>query len=193
MQDAWRAYLELALGLTEASRKKAQEVAKELVGRGEATASQVQSFVDEMLSTSRANREGLVRLVRYEVDRALGAVGLATADEVAELTGRLRELERRLNEVGYGGPAPAAATRSAGADQPTRQPEAHPGVARPAGTKQVAKKSVAKKSVARKAGAKQAAATRTVATKPAATKSAAKQPAAKRSAASKRAVPKSAG
>ena len=35
MQDAWRAYLELAMGLTEAPRKKAQDAvrrARELLG-----------------------------------------------------------------------------------------------------------------------------------------------------------------
>ncbi|MGH3680800.1 MAG: phasin family protein, partial [Natronosporangium sp.] len=109
MQDAWRAYLELALGLTEASRKKAREVARELVGKGEATAAQAQSLVDDLISTSRTNREGLARLVRYEVDRALGAVGLATSDEVADLTTRLRDLERRLNESGTAAADPAGA------------------------------------------------------------------------------------
>ena len=38
MQDAWRAYLEMALGLTEAPRKKAQKAVGDLVDRGGATA-----------------------------------------------------------------------------------------------------------------------------------------------------------
>ncbi len=46
-----------------------------------------------------ANREALTKLVRFEVDRALGAVGLATADEVAELTRRVHDLERQLREA----------------------------------------------------------------------------------------------
>jgi polyhydroxyalkanoate synthesis regulator phasin len=136
MQDAWRAYLELAFGLTEASRKKAREVARELLGRGEATAAQVQSFVDDLLSTSRTNRDGLVRLVRYEVDRAFGAVGVATSDEVAELTARLRELERRLTE-----PGPVAATAPSGTG-PARKPMAK---------KAVPKKAVPEKAVPEKA------------------------------------------
>jgi polyhydroxyalkanoate synthesis regulator phasin len=145
MQDAWRAYLELAFGLTEASRKKAREVAKEVLGRGGATAAQVQAFVDDLVSTSRANREELARLVRYEVDRALGAVGLATAEEVADLTNRLRELERRLSETGA---ATAGTGRPAGG-QPAAAP--HP-VKPPAAKKAVAKKAVAKKVVAKRSG-----------------------------------------
>jgi polyhydroxyalkanoate synthesis regulator phasin len=154
MQDAWRAYLELAYGLTEASRKKAREVARDLLGRGEATAGQVQAFVDDLVSTSRSNREGLVRLVRYEVDRALGAVGLATVDQVAELTARMQDLERRL--TAETGPA-AAGTGAAAAAAAATATAAKPPVAK----KAVVKKAVAKKAVAKKAVAKKAVPTRT--------------------------------
>ncbi|MGW9198573.1 hypothetical protein [Micromonospora chersina] len=122
MQDAWRAYLELAMGLTEAPRKKAQDAVKRVVGQGGATAAQLQSLAEELVSTGLANQEALTKLVRFEVDRALGAVGLATADEVAELTRRVHDLERQLREAkATGGPeagAPhateAAAPRAAG-------------------------------------------------------------------------------
>jgi polyhydroxyalkanoate synthesis regulator phasin len=166
MQDAWRAYLELAFGLTEASRKKAREVAKEVLGRGGATAAQVQAFVDDLVSTSRANREELARLVRYEVDRALGAVGLATAEEVADLTNRLRELERRLSGPGAAaGTVPPAGGHAAAAPPPVKPPPAK---------KAVAKKAVAKKAVAKQPASKQPAqkraATSGAASRPAATK-----------------------
>jgi polyhydroxyalkanoate synthesis regulator phasin len=162
MQDAWRAYLELAFGLTEASRKKAREVAKEVLGRGGATAAQVQAFVDDLVSTSRANREELARLVRYEVDRALGAVGLATAEEMADLTNRLRELERRLSETG----ATGAGTVPPAGGQPAAAP---PPVKPPAAKKAVAKKAVAKKAVAKQPASKRTAASGT-ASRPAAAK-----------------------
>jgi polyhydroxyalkanoate synthesis regulator phasin len=96
MSDAWRAYLEMALGLTEVPRKRAQKVANELVNRGGATAAQLQGLVEDLMGAGMANREALTNIVRYEVDRALGKVGLATADEVADLTTRVRELEKQL-------------------------------------------------------------------------------------------------
>jgi polyhydroxyalkanoate synthesis regulator phasin len=144
MQDAWRAYLELVLGVTEASRKKAREVAKELLGRGETTAAQLQSFVDDLVSTSRTNREALARLVRHEVDRAVGAVGLATAEEMAEFSSRLQELERRLEESGAGAAAPASTTT--GGSPVTAPPVVPkpPVVAKPM-AKKVVKKAVPKK------------------------------------------------
>lgn len=142
MQDAWRAYLELALGLTEASRRKAEQVVKDLLGKGGATAAQIQGYADELVSTSRANRDGLVRLVRHEVDRALGVVGLATADEVAGLTTRVRQLERQLRERGS---APAAAKEAAAPAAVT----AAPAKAAKATSAQKAPKKVAKKTVAK--------------------------------------------
>ena len=99
MQDAWRAYLDLALGLTETSRKRATKVVKKLAGRGNATAEQLQSMAEELVNTSMANREALTRLVRYEAERALNRVGLATTEEVNALTARVRELEEQLAEA----------------------------------------------------------------------------------------------
>lgn len=96
MQDAWRAYLELALGLTEASKKRAQAVARKLVGSSGATAAQLQGLAEELVSTGLANREALTRIVRAEIDRTLGRLGLASADEVTELAERVRGLEREL-------------------------------------------------------------------------------------------------
>ncbi|MFJ8834359.1 hypothetical protein [Micromonospora aurantiaca] len=142
MQDAWRAYLELAMGLTEAPRKKAQDAVMRVVGQGGATAAQIQTLAEELVATGLANRESLTKLVRFEVDRALGAVGLATADEVAELTRRVHDLERQLREArGHLGPGD---TPPAGVSEPA--------AATPAGTAAApsAKKAVAKKTIAKK-------------------------------------------
>ncbi|MBB5113216.1 polyhydroxyalkanoate synthesis regulator phasin [Micromonospora echinospora] len=179
MQDAWRAYLELAMGLTEAPRKKAQDAVMRVVGQGGATAAQIQTLAEELVATGLANRESLTKLVRFEVDRALGAVGLATADEVAELTRRVHDLERQLREArGNLGPgetppagasepaAPTGAAAPSGATAPQTEPSrAEPSPAAPSGagqpkaaagtpattpTKAVAKKTVAKKAIAKK-------------------------------------------
>ncbi|MFG1742414.1 hypothetical protein ACGFLT_30785 [Micromonospora chalcea] len=180
MQDAWRAYLELAMGLTEAPRKKAQDAVMRVVGQGGATAAQIQTLAEELVATGLANRESLTKLVRFEVDRALGAVGLATADEVAELTRRVHDLERQLREargnLGPGEAPPAGASEPAaptgaaaapsGAAAPQTEPSgAEPSPAAPSGagqpkaaagtpattqTKAVAKKTVAKKAIAKK-------------------------------------------
>lgn len=148
MQDAWRAYLELALGLTEASKKHAQAVARRLVGSSGVTAAQLQTMAEELISTGMANREALTRIVRVEVDRTLGRLGLATTDEVAALTERVRGLERELaatRAATTAGPVGATgASDTAGPDGPT----AGGSVAKKAVAKRVAGQAVATRAVA---------------------------------------------
>ncbi|MEV8509605.1 hypothetical protein AB0368_32915 [Actinoplanes sp. NPDC051475] len=139
MQDAWRAYLEMALGLTEAPRKRAQKVAGELLNKGGATAGQLQGLVEDLMSTGMANRQALTNLVRYEVDRALGLVGLATAEEVSDLTTRVRDLEKELR---------LARANAAGGEAAGDLTLAEPG---PVSVEAPAKKAVVKKAVAKKA------------------------------------------
>ena len=91
-KDAWHAYVELALGLTDTSRKKAMKIVQQVAGKGGATADQLQDLVNQGM----ANREAMTRMIRVELDRALGRVGLATMDEVDELSRRVRELETEL-------------------------------------------------------------------------------------------------
>nr|WP_221380199.1 hypothetical protein [Actinoplanes polyasparticus] len=140
MPDAWRAYLEMALGLTEVPRKRAQKVVGDVVNRGGATAAQLQGLVDDLLSAGMANREALTNIVRYEVDKALGVVGLATAEEVTELTTRVRDLERQLRDAesrartGIAADAPSEGVGGTRIDEPAPRPRA-------------AKKAVAKKAV----------------------------------------------
>jgi polyhydroxyalkanoate synthesis regulator phasin len=130
MPDAWRAYLEMALGLTEAPRKRAQKVVGDVVNRGGATAAQLQGLVDDLLSAGMANREALTNIVRYEVDKALGVVGLATAEEVTELTTRVRDLERQLREAesraqtGIAADAPSEGVGGTRIDEPAPRPRA---------------------------------------------------------------------
>ena len=143
MQDAWRAYLEMALGLTEAPRKKAQKVATELLTKGGATAGQLQGLVEDLMSTGVANREALTNIVRYEVDRALGKVGLATADEVSELTSRVRDLEKQLRAAQARAGAAGPVAGDAAADLTIAEPG--PAAVVPPATKTAVKKAVAKK------------------------------------------------
>jgi polyhydroxyalkanoate synthesis regulator phasin len=125
MQDALRTYLGLAMGLTETSRKQVRKVVKDAFGRGNATAEQVRALTTDLMAANSANRDALVKLVKYEVDRALGVVGLATAEEVANLTARLHALEAKLREAQANVSADASAqagrlSRTAAAKSPPR-------------------------------------------------------------------------
>jgi len=140
MQEALRTYLELAMGITDAYRKRVRKVVKDAVGKSGVTADQVRTMTGDLLAANTANREALAKLVKFEVDRALGVVGLATAEEVSELTGRVRDLERQLREARAAAPANAARTNAARTN--AVRANAAP-----------AKKSAAKKAVAKKTAA----------------------------------------
>ena len=134
MRDALKSYLELATGFTDLTRQRATAAAKALVAQGEATAEQVTALAEDLLQQSRANREAVAALVKYEVDRTLGRVGLATSDEVGELSKRVRSLEAQLRT---GGAAKAPAKKAA--------------AKRPPAKKAAARKAPAKKAAAKKA------------------------------------------
>ena len=110
MKDAIKGYLALATGLTDVTRQRATSAAKALVAQGEATAGQVQSLADDLVAQSKSNREAVVALVRYEVDKALGRVGLVSKDEVDALQARIKSLEAQLRA---GTPAKAAPAKKA--------------------------------------------------------------------------------
>jgi polyhydroxyalkanoate synthesis regulator phasin len=175
---AWRTYLELASGLGEVSRQKVTKVLKDLVGKGNATAEQLRSMTAELIAANAANREALKRLIKLEVDRALGRVGLATMDEVNELTERVRDLERQLREARAAQAAPATARtvaptppagRATGEGEPARRRPAKKATTSAAVARATATKTTAKKAVQAKA-AKAAPAKATKATKATPTK-----------------------
>ena len=121
---AWKTYLELAAGLGETSRKKARKVVREMVGKGNATADQLKAITSEVLAAREANREAVGKLIKVEVDRALGKVGLATMAEVTELTARVHELEKQLREAQAAVSAAQLAATAPPAPAVERQPPA---------------------------------------------------------------------
>jgi len=173
-QEAWRAYLELAIGATDATRKKATRAVKELVGKGAVSGEQLQAMAEDLLRTSSASREAMANLVRYELEKALGRVGLATADEVNTLSAKVRDLEAKLREATA---VPPGAIESA--DGP------------PVGAEVVAKTTLAKKTAAKKAMAKKTVAP-TVAPQKAVPQKAVPQKAVPQKAVAKKAVAKKA-
>jgi len=108
VRDALKSYLALASGLTEVTRQRAVGAAKALVSQGEATAEQVTTLAEDLLAQSKSNREAVTALVKYEVDRTLGRLGLAANNEVTELTKRVRALEAQVRDLSAAAGKPAA-------------------------------------------------------------------------------------
>lgn len=82
--------------------------------RGYAT--QVSALAEDLISTSRRNRESLAVLVRHEVEQAVRRLGVASNADVDELTRRVRDLERTVRELKAERAGRRAGTDSAGTD-----------------------------------------------------------------------------
>ena len=104
--DALRAYLQLASGVTEESRQRAVAAARSVLAQTPSVDSgatgqlqqQVAALAEDLVVTSRANRELLLGLIRTEVERTLSRLGIASADEVDTLRRSVERLERLVRE-----------------------------------------------------------------------------------------------
>lgn len=109
MLDDLRNYLQLASGLTEATASKAKDAVTDLLAHGVSLSTralpapdmmgQVQELADDLVATSRNNREMLVGMIRAEVDRNVGRMGLVREDELAALRRHVQRLESQLADV----------------------------------------------------------------------------------------------
>jgi polyhydroxyalkanoate synthesis regulator phasin len=109
MLDDLRNYLQLASGLTEATTAKAKEVATGLLSTGLSMSSkatpppemmgQVQELADDLLATSKNNRDMLTAMIRAEVDKAVGRMGFVREDELAALRRHVQRLEHELADL----------------------------------------------------------------------------------------------
>jgi polyhydroxyalkanoate synthesis regulator phasin len=85
----WKQLLEAGMQFTEMRRAQARRVAADLVAQGQLARDQVQSAVDEIVEMSRRRTEELREIVRSEVQRQLGSLGLATKEDLARVERKL--------------------------------------------------------------------------------------------------------
>ncbi len=135
--DDLRNYLQMASGLTEATTTKARDVVTGLVAQGlqlSAKAvpapemmSQVQELADDLVATSRNNREMLLGMIRSEVDRAVGRMGFVREDELEALRRHVQRLEKQVSDLDAAvkAPAPAASPAPHTAHAPRATHTAH--------------------------------------------------------------------
>lgn len=106
MLDSLKTYIQLASGLTEATAAKAKEAVTGLIGQGLGMSTKtpdvvgsVQEMADDLMATSKSNRDLLLSLIRTEVDKAVGRVGFVREDELAALRKHVHRLDEELKVV----------------------------------------------------------------------------------------------
>jgi polyhydroxyalkanoate synthesis regulator phasin len=141
--DALRGYVQLASGMTEVSRKKAEKAAKALLKQtgADTLTTKVSDLADEIVATSKSNRQLLQAIVANEVEGAVARLGFVRSEEVAALTRRVKALETELAEAHAAASERAAVEKSApgaGNDAPAKAAAKKP--AKKAAAKKTAKK-----------------------------------------------------
>lgn len=126
VREALTGYWSLVSGLTEVTVERARAAARAMLAQSEATRDQVTGLAQEITEASRSNREALLKLVRYEAERAAGRLGFASTDEVTTLQGRVRELERSIAELRVVADAVTGPVTAAAADRPVARPAGGP-------------------------------------------------------------------
>ena len=162
MLGALRSYQQLASGLTEVTRQRALTAARQLLDQGGEVVDlavsqtvgggvgrQVQSLAEELIATSKTNRDLLVGLIRTEVERAVARLGLVGADELTTVSQLVGRLQSQLDAaIAFGGRQDSS--------EPTSD-AATPGVKKVPAKKVAVKKATAKKVPAKKIPAKKVA------------------------------------
>src|SRR5579872_2667992 len=146
--DLLRRYLDAGVAFTQLTRQRAEGIVRDLVRSGEVSRDQATARVEELLERSRQNTEGVLSLVRKELDDRIAQLNLVTRDDVTSLLGRLGISAGTVRRARASGQRVAKKATS-GAKTTAR--------------KATAKKTAAKKTTARKATAKKTAAKKTTA------------------------------
>ena len=110
----WKRYLEAGMQFTELRRSQARAVATELVEQGQLARDQVSGAVDEIVAMSRRRSEKLQSLIRREVERQLGTLGIATKADVARLERKIKAAKKATTKAAKKS-APAAKKKAASA------------------------------------------------------------------------------
>lgn len=164
VMDALRGYVQLASGLTEVTRQRAQQAAKQLLQQSGAESlttgltAKVSDLADEIVATSKSNRALLQAIVANEVEGAVARLGFVRAEEVAALRRRLEKLEQAAAPAAASPPSKTTASKSAAAKTTAKKAPAKKTTATKAASTAAAKKTPAKKTTAKKTAAKSAAA-----------------------------------
>ena len=152
----WKRVLDTGMHFTELRRSQAHRLASDLVAQGQLARDQIGAAVDEIIEISRRRSEELRAIVSSEVQRQLGALGLATKRDLDALERRMLGSTRPARKAGGAGKAPAA-KRASSKPSATKVPAKKKAAKRPA-RKTPTKKAATNKSAAKRTTAKKTAA-----------------------------------
>jgi len=97
--DLFQKFLLLGLGAASATKEKLEQVVSDMVGEGKISESQGRKLLDDVVDRSKEEAESLRKTVKEETTKALGAMGLATKDDLKRLEVEIEKLRDKINDL----------------------------------------------------------------------------------------------
>ena len=83
------------VGLAAMTRDKVEELARELIEKGEMTEKEGKELVDEFMKKSEQAKKDLETKVEGIVEKVLGKMNLATKEDIRRLEEKIRDIEQQ--------------------------------------------------------------------------------------------------
>ena len=95
----WTPFLEAGKEFSALTRAEAQRLTDQLVREGQLAQDRAQTFVDELVESSKRRADELVDVVRSEFRRQVKSLGIATKHDLARLEERLSAVDAKSKKA----------------------------------------------------------------------------------------------
>lgn len=95
MSDLLKKSILAGLGALSLSREKAEEIAKELIAKGEVAKSEEAKFVKDLLDVVEKNKTGIEEKMEKAVEKVLSRLDIPTRKELNELKEEINRLTKK--------------------------------------------------------------------------------------------------
>lgn len=99
MLDFFRRTMLVGLGALSFTKEKAEQLVEELVNRGDIGRDEAKNLLEELKARGEEQAQAVAGIVRREMDRLKGEIGLVNRGELEALEARVKELEERVAKV----------------------------------------------------------------------------------------------
>lgn len=87
------------IGIASLTSEKIEELSKELIEKGKMSEQEGEKFIQEMLSRAEESREALRKQTESIVNKVLGQVQLAKADDITKLQDEIEKLRIEIEAL----------------------------------------------------------------------------------------------
>jgi len=116
MSDLLKRAISLGVGLAVASKEKIEQVADELVAKGELGKNESKDFVNQLIRKGEEQRDEIKGLVREQVSKVLGELDIANRQDLRRLEARIAALEEASRREQAVSAAPVEPVAGAGGE-----------------------------------------------------------------------------